>query len=71
MDNDMTLSSHCPKNNLMHHIKTGPVTVAADPTEYVYFLSQYFYLNKNRTYTVAFTPAVADSVFLCRDSDNF
>ena len=71
MDNDMTLSSHCPKNNLMHHIKTGPVTVGADPTEYVYFLGQYVYLNKNRTYTVAFTPAVAESVFLCRDSDNF
>ena len=37
-----TCHPHCPKNNLKSCMKTEPLTVGAEATVYVWFLSQIF-----------------------------
>ena len=52
---------YCPKKHTNFFIKTKPITVGADATVYVWFLSQ-IQVFKIQTNAVAFSPAVTVSV---------
>ena len=58
------LCSHCPKNNLIFHIKTNYVTVGADARTYC--MSIY-----RDIYTLVLCPEAADSVFFEKILNNF
>ena len=57
-----TYSIHCPKSNLILHLKTEPFTAGADTTVYVWLLCPHIW-PRNPTYTVTSASNVTCSIF--------